>query len=46
VRLAQAAPGNPELRESLLQMAREWMAVAMREGENATAKLAGAGGGM
>jgi len=31
VRLAQSAADNPELREGLLQIAREWMAVAMHE---------------
>ena len=31
VRLAGIANSNPELHKSLLQMAREWMAVAMHE---------------
>ena len=31
VRLAGMAESNPELHKSLLQMAREWMAVAMHE---------------
>jgi hypothetical protein len=33
VRLAGLAEGNPELRERLLNMAREWMAMAMHEQE-------------
>ena len=31
IRLAQSAANNPELRESLMRMAREWMAAAMHE---------------
>ena len=41
VRLAQTAD-DPQLREQLLQMAREWMAVAMKETKARDRKAAGA----